>query len=108
MKKNTGVAVTATLCGLFIAFDAVASPQIATKAGCAVCHMVDRKLIGPSFKEIAAKYRGKPDALAYLTERVRKGGKGSWGPLPMVPTNAAKISDADLQAVLTWILKTPG
>jgi cytochrome c len=84
-----------------------ASEQIATKAGCATCHAVDKKIIGPSYKDIAAKYKGKPDAVAALSKSVRTGSKGVWGTLPMAPTDAAKLSDADLKTVITWVLKTP-
>jgi cytochrome c len=85
-----------------------ASPQIAVKAGCANCHTVDKKLVGPSYKEIAARYKGKPDALAKLTQRVRKGGPGTWGPIPMPASDSGRISDADLKTVITWMLATPG
>jgi cytochrome c len=81
--------------------------QISTQAGCAVCHAADKKLIGPSWKEVAAKYKGNAGAMAQLTERVRKGSTGVWGKLPMAPVDAAKISDADLKTVLSWVLKTP-
>jgi cytochrome c len=86
---------------------AQASPQIAMKAGCATCHAPDRKLIGPSYKEIAARYKADPKAAAKLAESTRKGSTGTWGKVPMPPSDAGKISDADLQAVIAWILKTP-
>jgi cytochrome c len=98
----------AAVCSLLFANSAAASEALARKGACTTCHAVDKKLIGPSYREVAAKYKGHADALALLTERVRKGGKGVWGNLPMPPTDAAKISDADLQTVLTWVLKTPG
>lgn len=81
--------------------------QISTQAGCAVCHAADKKLLGPSWKEVAARYKGNAGAMAVMTERVRKGSTGVWGKLPMAPTDAAKISDADLKTVLNWVLKTP-
>jgi cytochrome c len=86
----------------------LASSQIATRAGCANCHTVDKKLVGPSYRDIAVKYKGKPDALAKLMQRVRKGGPGTWGPVPMPVSDTAKISDADLKAVISWMLATPG
>jgi cytochrome c len=76
-----------------------------TKAGCVACHSQDRKLVGPAFKEIAAKYRGQKDAVATLTDKVRKGGKGVWGPIPMPPNAPEKISDAELKAALEWVLQ---
>ena len=94
----------AAACGTAQAADPA---QISTKAGCATCHAADKKLIGPSWKEVAAKYKGNAGAMAQLTERVRKGGVGVWGKLPMAPVDAAKISDADLKTVLSWVLKTP-
>ena len=89
-----------------------ASEQISIKAGCALCHAVvkpadNKKMIGPSYKEIAIKYKGRADAVAVLSDEVRKGSKGVWGPIPMLPTPPSKLSDADLKAVITWILKTP-
>ncbi len=75
-----------------------------TKAGCVACHTKDKKLVGPSFKEIAAKHKGQP-AAATLAEKVRKGGAGVYGPIPMPPNGADKIGDAELKAVVEWILK---
>ncbi len=75
------------------------------KAGCMACHTKDKKLVGPSFKEIAAKYKGQ-DATAKLMEKVRKGGAGVYGPVPMAPNPPDKISDADLKAAVEMILKS--
>ncbi len=75
------------------------------KAGCVACHAKDKKVIGPAFKDIAAKYKGQ-DVTANLMEKVRKGGSGVWGPIPMSPNGPDKISDADLKAVVESILKT--
>jgi cytochrome c len=76
------------------------------KAGCTACHSPDKKLVGPSFKEIAAKYKGQPDVVAKLMEKVRKGGSGVFGPVPMAPNPPDKINDADLKAAVEFILKT--
>jgi cytochrome c len=75
------------------------------KAGCMACHSPDKKLVGPSFKDIAAKYKGQ-DVVAKLMDKVRKGGSGSFGPVPMSPNPPDKINDADLKAGIEWILKT--
>ncbi len=75
------------------------------KAGCVACHAKDKKLVGPAFKDIAAKYKGQ-DVVAKLSDKVRKGGSGVWGPIPMPPNGADKISDADLKAVIESILKS--
>jgi cytochrome c len=83
-----------------------ADPEAAmAKAGCTACHAKDKKLVGPSFKDIAAKYKGQ-DAVAKLSEKVRKGGSGVFGPVPMAPNPPDKISDADLKAAIEYILKS--
>lgn len=74
------------------------------KAGCMACHAKDRKVLGPSFKDIAAKHKGQAGAAALMIDKVRKGGKGVYGPIPMPPHGADKISDADLKAVVDAIL----
>jgi cytochrome c len=74
------------------------------KAGCDACHAVDRKGVGPSYKDVAAKNKGKPDAAAVAFEKVRKGGTGVYGPIPMPPNPPEKINDADLKALIAWIL----
>ena len=75
-----------------------------TKAGCMACHSKDKKIVGPAFKDIAAKYKGQ-DATAKLIDKVRKGGAGSFGPIPMSPNGPDKIGDADLKEVVESILK---
>jgi cytochrome c len=76
------------------------------KAGCMACHTKDKKLVGPPFKEIAAKYKGQADAPPKLAEKVRKGGSGSFGPVPMAPNPPDKISDKDLKEAIELILKS--
>jgi cytochrome c len=75
------------------------------KAGCLACHTKDKKMVGPGFKEVAVKYAGQADAPAKLADKVRKGGAGVWGQIPMSPNGADKINDADLKTVIDWILK---
>ncbi|WP_316151817.1 c-type cytochrome [Cupriavidus sp. BIC8F] len=84
------------------AVDAAKAQEIANKNACMGCHQVDKKLVGPSYKEVAAKYKGDKNALATLTKKVKSGGSGVWGPVPM-PANAA-VSDADLKTVVEWVL----
>ncbi|MBI5923995.1 c-type cytochrome [Aquabacterium sp.] len=85
----------------------MAAPDEAmTKAGCMACHGKDKKIVGPSFKEIAAKYKGDKEASTKLIEKVRKGGSGVWGPIPMPPNAPEKINDADLKGAVDQILKT--
>lgn len=76
--------------------------ELMKKSGCTACHAVDKKVVGPSYKEVAAKYRSDKDAAAKLAEKVKKGGQGVWGPVPM-PPNAA-VPDADVKALVAYIL----
>lgn len=89
-----------------LAFGAQATPtdDAMTKAGCMACHTKDKKLIGPAFKDVAAKYKGQ-NVVAKLMEKVRKGGSGVYGPIPMAPNPPEKISDAELKAAIEMILK---
>ncbi len=73
------------------------------KAGCTACHNKDKKVVGPSYKQISEKHKAKKDVAA-LMEKVRKGGSGVYGPVPMSPNPVAKISDADLKAAVEFIL----
>lgn len=89
-----------------LAGQAQATPDEAmNKAGCMACHAKDKKVLGPSFKDIAAKYKGNKDAPEKLAEKVRKGGSGVWGPIPMPAHAPEKISDADLKGAVEQILK---
>ncbi|MDO8931726.1 MAG: c-type cytochrome [Rhodocyclaceae bacterium] len=92
---------------LALAFSAqAATPEEAmNKAGCMACHAKDKKMIGPSFKDIAAKYKGQ-NVTAKLMEKVRKGGSGNFGPIPMAANGPDKINDADLTAAIAFILKS--
>ena len=74
------------------------------KAGCMACHTKDRKLVGPSFKDIAARYKGQAAAPAQLFDKVRKGGGGVYGPVPMSPNGPDKIGDKDLREAIELIL----
>lgn len=81
-----------------------APDALAANAGCSVCHAKDKKILGPSYHDIGAKYKGDASAPATLAAKVRSGGKGVWGPVPMPASDTKKISDADLRAVIAWIL----
>lgn len=105
MKKFLLIPVLAAI-GLAPAWAADKVPEPMVKAGCMACHSVDKKLVGPAYKDVAAKYKGQANAVAALTEKVRKGGSGVWGPVPMSPNPPDKISDADLKAAVEFILKT--
>lgn len=103
MMKHIAVAAAVLLAA---GTAAAAGPEDAmNKAGCMACHAKDKKMVGPSFKDIAAKYKGQ-DVTAKLMEKVRKGGSGTFGPIPMAPNPPDKINDADLKAAVEFILKT--
>ena len=72
------------------------------KDGCAACHAVDKKIVGPAYVDVAAKYRADKDAVAKLSKKVKEGSTGVWGPIPM-PPNAA-TSEADIKELVTWIM----
>lgn len=84
---------------------AVADEDLMNRSGCISCHRIDQKLLGPSFKDVAARYRDKPQAAEQLFVKVREGGEGEWGDLPMQPNSEEKISDEDLKRLLDWILE---
>ena len=81
---------------------AQANEELAKKSGCLACHAADKKLVGPSYKDIAAKYAGQKDAVDKLSQKVIKGGVGAWGQIPM-PANA-QVNDAEAKKLVTWIL----
>ena len=85
-----------------ISQSANASEELAKKYNCMACHAVDSKLVGPSYKEVAAKYKGDAAAPAALAEKVKAGGSGVWGQIPMPPNGT--VPDEDLNAIVSWIL----
>lgn len=76
---------------------------LATRHACIACHTIDKRMVGPSFKEVAAKYAGDAAARATLARKIKEGGSGVWGSAPM-PPNAA-VPDADVQRLTAWILQ---
>jgi cytochrome c len=99
---KTGFTITAILFAAAAALPALANEELAKKDACTACHAVDKKVVGPAFKEVAAKYRGDKTAEAKLIEKVKKGGVGVWGQVPMPPNSTVK--DEDIQALVKWIL----
>ncbi len=75
---------------------------LATSSACMACHQIDVKLVGPAYKEVAAKYKDDPAALDMLVAKVKAGGVGVWGQIPMPPN--AHVSDADIRTVVSWVL----
>jgi cytochrome c len=81
---------------------AYANDELAKKHACLACHAVDKKLVGPSYKDIAAKYRSDASAEAKLADKVKKGSQGTWGQVPMPPNPA--VPDSDVRTLVKWIL----
>lgn len=81
---------------------AMASADLAKAKNCMACHAVANKLVGPAFKDVAAKYAGQKDAEAKLTAKVLKGGSGAWGAVPM-PANP-QVSEAEAQTLIKWVM----
>jgi cytochrome c len=80
---------------------AFASQELAQKKGCMACHGVDKKIIGPAYQDVAAKYAGDKEAVAKLSDKVIKGGVGAWGQIPM-PANAVTPDEA--KQLVTWVM----
>jgi len=95
-----GLALAAAAAG--VAGPAHASADLAKKHNCVACHAPDKKLVGPAWQDIAAKRGKEANAAATLAEKVKKGGGGVYGPVPM-PPNAA-VPDADIKTLVDWVL----
>jgi cytochrome c len=100
--KRTLSAIACVAAGFAVCAPAMADLQLATAKNCMACHAVDKKLVGPSYKDVAAKYAGQKDAADKLAAKVLKGGSGTWGPVPM-PANA-QVSPDEAKKLVAWIL----
>lgn len=100
--KRTLLAIAAVSAGFAVCAPAMADLQLATAKNCMACHAVDKKLVGPSYKDVAAKYAGQKDAAAKLEAKILKGGSGVWGPVPM-PANA-QVNPDEAKKLVAWIL----
>lgn len=89
---------------LVSAAPAMADAALAKSKNCMACHAVDKKMVGPSYKDVASKYAGQKDAVDKLATKIIKGGSGVWGPVPM-PANPS-VNEADAKQLATWILTT--
>ncbi|PPK41461.1 cytochrome c [Trinickia symbiotica] len=101
-----GVLGLAVVAGWPVGASATAAPaglDIARSNACLGCHAIDRKLVGPGFAQVAAKYKGDPQAQKRLEAKVRDGGSGVWGVIPM-PAHP-RMSDADIKTVVQWVLE---
>jgi len=97
MKKLNTIALIA-----FATTGAWANADLAKNNNCMACHAVDKKIVGPAYKDVAKKYAGQPDAEATLAKSIKAGGSGKWGTIPM-PAQA-QLSDADAKALAAWVL----
>ncbi|MEL0586998.1 MAG: c-type cytochrome [Candidatus Thiodiazotropha sp. (ex. Lucinoma kazani)] len=105
MKKMKVImlAASTTVLSLGAVTTASADPMaLATQRGCMACHQLETKVVGPAYKEVAAKYKDQDGAVDMLSAKVKAGGSGVWGPVPMPPN--AHVSDEDIKAVVAWIL----
>ena len=97
MKRALFALIAAAACAPVLADQA-----LATAKNCMACHAIDKKLVGPSYKEVAAKYAGQKDAVDKLAAKIMKGGSGVWGPVPM-PANA-QVNEAEAKKLAAWVL----
>jgi cytochrome c len=84
------------------AMDAAAAKALASKSACLACHAADKKLVGPAYKDVAAKHKGQADAEAIVAARIKSGGSGLYGPVPMPPQPTLK--DDELKLLAAWVL----
>lgn len=102
MKATLRVAAAiAVAAGLVAAPAAHADEALAKGKGCTACHAIDKKVIGPAYKDVAKKYKGDAKAVDLLSVKIIKGGQGVWGPIPMPPN---KVSEDEAKKLATWIL----
>ena len=102
------VILSIAMVGAFVAnqaqaADAKAAEALAQKSGCLACHSVQNKVVGPSYKDVAAKYKNDKGAEARLIAKVKAGGSGVWGPVPM-PANSPQVKDEDIKIIVQWVL----
>ncbi len=94
------VGVAAALCAA-PAF-AQSGPDLLKKYGCLACHAIDKKVVGPAYQDVAAKYKGDAKAPAYLANKIKQGGSGVWGQVPMPPNPT--VTDADMKTIVSYVL----
>lgn len=87
--------------GIVMAGQAHADQALAQSKGCLACHAVDKKIVGPAYKDVAAKYKGDKAAADKLATKIKAGGSGTWGPVPMPPQN---VTPEESKKLVTWIL----
>ena len=105
--KSKMLAISAAAAILAVSGTAQADLDLAKKSGCLACHSVDKKVVGPAWKDVAAKYKGDANAKATLIDKVKKGGKGNWtkvtGGAPM-PPYSPRVKDADIEKLVDFVM----
>lgn len=101
MKKLI-IASLAAFAALSASTAVLADMKLATDKNCMACHSVEKKVVGPGYKEVAVKYAGRGDAVDYLAGKILKGGANAWGPIPM-PANA-QVNAAEAKVLATWVM----
>jgi cytochrome c len=102
MMKRPMFALVLGTAAVLSTTSALADLALATSKNCMACHAVDKKVLGPAFKDVAAKYAGDKTALDKLVAKVMKGGSGAWGPVPM-PANP-QVNEAEAKKLVAWVL----
>lgn len=87
--------------GLMVSANATADEALAKAKNCFTCHSADKKIVGPAYKDVAAKYKGDAKAVDMLATKIKNGGKGVWGPIPMPPNN---VTPEEAKKLATWVL----
>ena len=100
--KRTVFAIALSATAVFSAAPAFADLALATSKNCMACHAIDKKVVGPAYKDVAAKYKGDKTAADKLAAKVMKGGSGTWGSIPM-PANP-QVSEAEAKKLVAWVL----
>ena len=99
MMKSTLLALAITA---VVSTPAMADEALAKSKNCMACHAIDKKLVGPAYKDVAKKFAGQKDAVDVLSNAILKGSKGVWGPVPMPPN--AQVSEAEAKTLATWVM----
>lgn len=100
--KRTLLAALSVAATFAVTTPAFADLALATSKNCMACHSVDKKVVGPAYKDVAKKYAGDAKAADMLAAKIMKGGSGTWGPVPM-PANP-QVSDAEAKKLAAWVL----
>jgi len=99
---HRSILIMVAAAGVIAAPAAQADEALLKKHNCTACHQIDKKVVGPAYKDVAKKYKGQKDIAVKLAEKVKKGGQGVWGPVPMPPNS--QVPDADIKKLVEFIL----